>query len=353
MTSDILFKMCAREIYWLKAKIRALCDRKIAIFCSGQYAQKFNKRLIDRYDIEADFFIDNNPCFKNCMGIPVLKSPWNSIKNFADIYFVTVSSSKENYEAISKQLDEVGVPYLSSDMYEVVHSWERFCEVVDKLEDEISKMSYLGVIWYWLTYDNSYVQTIDDQYFAHKEFIHPTSGTIVDCGAFTGDTAEEYIRRSLAHVRLYCFEPNRNNFAALLVRTERIKYENALPETAIICEPYGISNKSQTLRFEGEREKSSISENGNFEISVTTIDEYFADIPVNLIKSDIEGEEMNLLKGAAQTIQKYQPKIAICIYHSILEFYEIPLFVKNLFSDYKLACRSHSSTFEETVLYCY
>lgn len=68
---------------------------------------------------------------------------------------------------------------------------------------------------------------------------------------------------------------------------------------------------------------------------------------------DIEGAELDTLRGAAQTIKKYKPKLAICIYHRVLDFYEIPMFLKSLVPDYKFKVRQHEPGFCETVLYAY
>lgn len=36
---------------------------------------------------------------------------------------------------------------------------------------------------------------------------------------------------------------------------------------------------------------------------------------VDFIKSDIEGAERDLLRGATNVLQKYAPKLSICTYH--------------------------------------
>ena len=36
---------------------------------------------------------------------------------------------------------------------------------------------------------------------------------------------------------------------------------------------------------------------------------------VDFIKSDIEGFERNLLKGAQETLKNFAPKLALCTYH--------------------------------------
>ena len=39
---------------------------------------------------------------------------------------------------------------------------------------------------------------------------------------------------------------------------------------------------------------------------------------------------MDALQGAAQSIRKYKPKMAICTYHKLQDIWEIPLYIKKL-----------------------
>lgn len=67
---------------------------------------------------------------------------------------------------------------------------------------------------------------------------------------------------------------------------------------------------------------------------------------------DIEGSELNALRGATETIKRDRPTLTICVYHKAEDLITIPQFIKNLYSDYKFYLRKHTQIAEtELVLY--
>jgi hypothetical protein len=67
---------------------------------------------------------------------------------------------------------------------------------------------------------------------------------------------------------------------------------------------------------------------------------------------DIEGAELDALKGAEETIKRDKPKLAICIYHKDSDFVETPEYIHEFVPEYRLYVRHHGRTSaRETVLY--
>ena len=203
-----------------------------------------------------------------------------------------------------------------------------------------------------------------NQYFALPEMNTIfKEGVFVDCGAFVGDTVERYVDVCKGIFgKIYAFEPNRPQQEAFMIRRKRLMAEWAMSEDKIQLMPYGVGSKrSRAVMIDGDVREGLIakridpktlgsdSENA---VEKVTLDEVLKDENVCLIKSDIEGFEMDMLRGAEQIIRAKKPLLAISIYHTLHDLYEIPLFIKSLVPEYKMRVRHHIMDYGDTVLYC-
>lgn len=115
----------------------------------------------------------------------------------------------------------------------------------------------------------------------------------------------------------------------------------------------GLWDKEGSLSFASNEGGSSgqFSENGAYVMEVTSLDSVLHDEEITFLKMDIEGSELNALKGAKLTIQMHKPKLAICVYHKPEDILVIPKYIKTLVPEYKFYLRHYSSYNTETVLY--
>lgn len=72
---------------------------------------------------------------------------------------------------------------------------------------------------------------------------------------------------------------------------------------------------------------------------------------MSFIKMDIEGADLEALKGCQNTIRRYHPKLAISVYHKPEDIIEIPCYIKELVPEYRLYLRHYGNGDTETVLY--
>ena len=68
---------------------------------------------------------------------------------------------------------------------------------------------------------------------------------------------------------------------------------------------------------------------------------------------DVEGAELKSLMGARRTITRDHPRLAISVYHTLEDIYEIPCYILSIVPEYKFYLRHYCSRDYETVLYAY
>lgn len=138
---------------------------------------------------------------------------------------------------------------------------------------------------------------------------------VIDAGAWIGDfSAYAALKGAVS----YAFEPVTSTF-------EILKKTAAINNGKIIPVKKGLSNKTGTTKisivdgFNSGANSMAIKRSSKFEnIAITTLDEYVKENKIkkiDYIKSDIEGEERNLLRGAYNVLKTFAPKLAICTYH--------------------------------------
>jgi hypothetical protein len=66
---------------------------------------------------------------------------------------------------------------------------------------------------------------------------------------------------------------------------------------------------------------------------------------------DIEGAEMDALKGTRKTIRAHAPVLAICLYHTQEHLWEIPLLLQSFSDQYAFFLRRYSDHCWESVCY--
>lgn len=222
-----------------------------------------------------------------------------------------------------------------------------FKRAFDLLYDDQSKRILLERIKCYLTSSPITSSPPKEQYF-DPEIINLTANEVfVDGGMYTGDTANIFFKLMGGNYKhYYGFEPDEKNLEAAR------KNLCDRPDVTII--PKGLWSREAQLAFSGSLTSSSKLDqsDGDSFVEVTALDVYFCGkAPPTFIKMDIEGAELEALKGAEHLIREYKPKLAICAYHKLEDLYTLPELIKNYRSDYKFYLRHYTDSIYETVLY--
>lgn len=185
----------------------------------------------------------------------------------------------------------------------------------------------------------------EEQYFDQDIMKPHLHESFIDGGALDGGDSIHFMRWCRGNYdAVYMFEPDKDNL-------RKLKLLSVADERVLAYEE-GLWNDTGEVRFlSGNKEKCTITAEGDTLIRVTSIDKKLQGTPISLIKMDIEGSEMKALEGAQETIRKFVPRLAICVYHKPADIIDIPLKILELYPEYEFYLRHYSYMHTETVLY--
>ena len=179
---------------------------------------------------------------------------------------------------------------------------------------------------------------------------------VIDAGGCFGDTALYFADVVGSSGKVYCYEFDPTN---LVVYEHNMRINPGLSDRIQLVENALWSLPDREMHFladgAGTRldPKDTNSPNGKT-VLTDTIDamvDRLGVAKVDFIKMDIEGAELDALKGSRDTIQRDRPKLAICLYHRLEHFWEIPKFIDSLDCGYKFWLGHFTIHAEETVLF--
>lgn len=333
---------------------------RVTLFGAGPHGEMALKHLRDAGFVVL-CFIDNNTTKQGMkIGGIFIISPEELKSLNPDIVFI---SARHAVIPIKKQLNNLGLSSISFDSYFVIKNLDRIKWVRDNLlNDEHSRQVYDSVLKSMLTGEKKYCSEVMEgqQYFALPNFQNADRVHFVDAGAYVGDTVEKFIwANNGVFGHIYAFEPGFLQFQALNKRITRLIDEWALRISDISLIQAGLGKENKELSISMNRDQLfcssflSSNESERVNVPVFSLDSYLQNRPVDFLKADIEGMEMDMLVGAKQTIVNFKPCLALSIYHRPEDIYQIPEYVHNIVPAYRMAIRQHAPMLMDTTLYCW
>lgn len=209
-------------------------------------------------------------------------------------------------------------------------------QVREKLSDEASRLCFDCHVNYKLSGDISFLERCAVPREAiENEFFRASGHSFLDLGAYTGDTALVFDRLNPVRGKIIAVEPDKRNFRKLISNTaefDDIYHVNA-----------ACSDRDGTVSFDYSKGRGAhISENGEKTVSRSVdglVGEYGIDCGKLFIKADVEGNELDVINGAQNTVRKYAPGLCIACYHRNEDLFSLPLRVLKLYPDYKVYMR--------------
>ena len=323
--------------------------RPIVVYGMGNGADKLMRRF-QQYGIKvADFFASDG----FVRGHTYLGYRVKSFSEIKETYpdFVIVLSFASNRKEVVEMLSEIDknydmyVPdmpvadeceYFDRDFYNA--NYGDILTVYDSLSDETSKNIYAAVLNYRISGKMQYLLGG----YSEKEEMYSLLNrrkvlTVVDAGAYNGDTAKETMEFFCGIEKIYAIEPDRKNFKRLLKFAQTFE-DKVIPINAAV----GNECKNTVFLNSGNRNSSICStasfEHKSEEIKLITVDSLNLE-NADYLKYDVEGNEYEALLGSEKTITRCTPALLVSLYHRSRDVYFLPKYLMEKYGEYDFYIR--------------
>ena len=160
---------------------------------------------------------------------------------------------------------------------------------------------------------------------------------VIDGGAYLGESA--FMFAQYRPRKVHAFEPDAERCRMMQGFFDKSIYPDMFE---IVCAGLGETDGFATLNEGGAGstmncELQAASENdASDRLPVFSIDSYAGKhhLDIGCIKLDIEGLELETVRGAAETIVRCRPILLISIYHTAKDFFGVKPFIESLVEDY-------------------
>lgn len=259
--------------------------------------------------------------------------------------------------------------YESTEIEYIKKNLKGFEQLYMQLADDVSRVTLEGILNYRLTRNSRYLADIKSKEVVYLDrsvikehlFESISMGTIIDGGAFDGDTIEQFIRflgRNDRALHIHCYEANAENVVKL-----RQKIELFASNRIEVHESALWNSSGEKLCFMGDNLSGKLTEGipkqldkdqTDVELSADVVTERIDDTlyeNLTFIKLDIEGAERFALEGAQETIKRSKPILAICAYHLQDDLLVLADTIRSMLPNYKLYLRHYMLSAGDTMLY--
>lgn len=163
---------------------------------------------------------------------------------------------------------------------------------------------------------------------------------IIDCGAYTGDTALVYLKRLGGEARVIALEPNPANFARLVAT---VMAEGLAGRVTPLPLAAGRGPGTARIAADGAHAdpRARLTEAGHA-VAVAALDDLLRQGPrPGFLKIDVEGHEPDLLEGARGLLAAHRPGLALALYHAPDHLWRLPRLVDAIAPGYRMYLGHH------------
>lgn len=315
----------------------------VILWGAGYNGYSVLRQLLEIYDIRPLCIVDSDVCKSGLdyWGIQVIhpSEMEKYVKNPSNTYaLIAAGIYLEDHQIrndIDQKLDETGIfrkqymplwKYAAKpfDAYLLSHE-EEINWVNSILADEESKITLKEWIRCCLQAD---CYLLPEHKYRYKYwgcdfdgndelYTHLEDEVFVNCGSNIGDTIFQFLAKGYSFDKIHAYEGDAVIFPQLRSNI-------------------ALLDKEMQKNIELHYEYIGVGENG--------FDVQFGNKRVTLINADIEGAELDVLRGMKGIIREQEPVIAFCVYHKPDDFVSIPKFILDTNHSYRIYFRKYVNT---------
>lgn len=323
--------------------------KQIGLYGIGIYSKHLENRLnkwgifVDYYVVDDEYYDSERDYDKNVISLHDISKYSDSIliigfetivereeflkEKISGVYTIEPKIEIIDFEHCYIDWNFIDYPY-------ILNHEEALHKTYDLLKDDFSRkvmVEYLNACISGESKDLCILKTDHEHDYEYNlVFKNNVNGVVLECGAYTGKTAIElshYLDKINYSGKIISLEPDEHNFDTLQKNTSDIE--------RVIPLKYGVSKENGKLYFDtlgGQGSKivyPKVGEENKFSsidiINIDTLAEKYGKIGAILM--DVEGSELEALKGGINAIKKHRPALGIRVYHLKEDLFTIPMYI--------------------------
>ncbi len=313
-------------------------DKPVLIYGMGNGADKILRQL-DRLGVRCcGVFASDEFARHNTFHAMTVMTLSEAEKRFGDMLILLgfgsslpdvmahIDNVEKRHELIAPEVSVIGDGAFEKEVF--LDRFDEAQSAYNKLEDEASRSCFEMLTRFKITGRLEWLRQAFTVSPADKtRFECRNEGAVVlDLGAYNGDTALELAAGCTGYSKLIAVEPEKKNYQKLVKNTaalDNIEYINAAAWST-----EGI------VSFRSSAGRMASVGSGSKKVRSVSVDGLLCGGRCDLIKYDVEGADIEAIKGSEKTIKQYCPKICTAAYHRPYDYFELINLISRLHPEY-------------------
>lgn len=262
-------------------------------------------------------------------GVMSIKTLWEEVF----LKYFKSNNLENKIKNLKKHIqDEISLEYIDK-FIELIPYWNKFTKKDIQgwtnydlmLMDKYKQENYIPPFRYITKFNPFIFQNKYGLIDLPQDVFNQINGKdIIDAGGLNGDTAIMFAE-NFPKSKIYIYEPLIENIKTINILIKEGNFENK-----IIPIQKGLGNKRGIADFKFNFENQA---------EIVPLDDDYKGNNLGLIKMDTEGFETAITEGAKNLITKFKPVLAIAMYHTPEDFFELKDKLLELNPEYKFIIR--------------